>query len=102
MTLRKYWLTKAAEDDLSNIASYTLQTWGVEQLDIYQKRLENRLTLLLKHPEMGRSHPMLRNDFRYIVEGRHYIFYREVDEGIEILRFLHCRCDLMSKLAAYI
>ncbi len=102
MTLRKFWLTKAAENDLSNIAVYTLQTWGEQQLELYQTRLEERLALLLKHPEMGRSHPMLNNDFRYVVEGRHYNFYREIEGGIEILRFLHCRCDVMSKLAAYI
>ncbi len=102
MSLRKYWLTEAAAGDLIDIANYTLQTWGAEQLEVYRKRLENRLALLLKHPEMGRNHPLLKNDFRYVVEGRHYIFYREVNGGIEVLRFLHCRCELMSKLAAYL
>ena len=45
---------------------------------------------------------MLRGDFRYVVEGKHYIFYRRIGEDIEVLRFLHCRSDIISKLSAYL
>ncbi len=45
---------------------------------------------------------MLRSDFRYVVEGKHYIFYRRVGADIEILRFLHCRSDIINKLSAYL
>ena len=45
---------------------------------------------------------MLRSDFRYVVEGKHYIFYRCVGPDMEVLRFLHCRSDIISKLSAYL
>jgi toxin ParE1/3/4 len=98
----RYWLTRTAENDLADIAKYTLETWGEKQLDIYRYRLEKRLEFLVEFPEMGRNHPMLNSDFRYVVEGKHYIFYRLVDADIEVLRFLHCRSDIINKLSAYL
>ena len=102
MNSGRYWLTGSAEKDLADIAKYTLETWGEEQLEIYRYLLEERLVLLVEFPELGRNHPMLRSDFRYVVEGKHYIFYRRVDVDIEVLRFLHCRSDIISKLSAYL
>ncbi len=98
----RYWLTRSAEKDLADIAKYTLETWGEKQLEIYRHRLEKHLALLVEFPELGRNHPMLRSDFRYVVEGKHYIFYRRVDADIEVLRFLHCRFDIINKLSAYL
>jgi len=102
MNSGRYWLTESAEKDLADIAKYTLETWGEEQLEIYRHLLEERLSLLVEFPELGRNHPMLRSDFRYVVEGKHYIFYRRVGADIEVLRFLHCRSDIISKLSAYL
>jgi toxin ParE1/3/4 len=102
MNSGRYWLTGSAEKDLADIAKYTLETWGEEQLEIYRHRLEERLDLLIEFPELGNNHPMLRSDFRYVVEGKHYIFYRRVGDDIEVLRFLHCRSDIISKLSAYL
>jgi len=102
MNSGRYWLTGSAEKDLADIAKYTLETWGEEQLEIYRHRLDERLALLVEFPELGRNHPMLRSDFRYVVEGKHYIFYRRVGADIEVLRFLHCRSDIISNLSAYL
>lgn len=102
MNSGRYWLTRSAENDLADIAKYTLETWGEKQLEIYRHRFEKRLDFLIEFPELGRNHPMLRSDFRYMVEGKHYIFYRRVDADIEVLRFLHCRSDIISKLSAYL
>jgi len=102
MNSGRYWLTGSAEKDLADIAKYTLETWGEEQLEIYRHRLEERLDLLIEFPELGNNHPMLRSDFRYVVEGKHYIFYRRVGDDIEVLRFLHCRSAIISKLSAYL
>jgi len=103
MSTVRYWLTQAAEADLEEIAGYTLHTWGGDQLLDYQRRLQRRLTLLLQFPETGRNHPRLHPDFRYVVEGKHYIFYRITASGdVEVLRFLHCRAEIIEKLAAYL
>jgi toxin ParE1/3/4 len=102
MSSARYWLTCAAAEDLAGIAKYTIETWGEEQLTLYRKQLEQRLALLVEFPDLGRNHPMLRSNFRYIVEGKHYIFYRSIAGNIEVLRFLHCRSDIIAKLSAYL
>lgn len=43
MNSGRYWLTRSAENDLADIAKYTLETWGEKQLEIYRHRLEKRL-----------------------------------------------------------
>jgi len=98
----RYWLTRAAEADLTEIAVYTLETWGENQLLAYQKQLEQRLHSLLAFPDLGRKHPLLKSDILYVCEGRHYIFFRKSGGDIIVLRFLHCSCDLMTKLAAFL
>ena len=102
MNSGRYWLTLSAEKDLADIAKYTMETWGKEQLEVYRHRLEKKLAWLVDFPEFGRHHPMLRSDFQYVVEGKHYIFYRRVGTDIEVLRFLHGRSDIISKLSAYL
>ena len=102
MSSGRYWLTCAAAEDLAGIAKYTIETWGEEQLTLYRQGLEQRLTLLMEFPDLGRNHPMLHSNFRYVVEGKHYIFYQTVGGDIEVLRFLHCRSDIIAKLSAYL
>jgi hypothetical protein len=59
MNSGRYWLTRSAENDLADIAKYTLETWGEKQLEIYRHRLENRhnqqaLRLSLTAPIQGK------------------------------------------------
>jgi plasmid stabilization system protein ParE len=52
---------------------YTLQTWGEEQLEIYDKLLDNALTGLTENPQKERKHPKLPSNFRYFHVGRHIL-----------------------------
>ncbi|MFQ5631779.1 MAG: type II toxin-antitoxin system RelE/ParE family toxin [bacterium] len=46
------------------------------------------------HPQLGRKCPELKNTpFKYH-EGRHLIFYRPTEKGIEIVRVLHDAMDI--------
>ncbi|NQZ58928.1 MAG: type II toxin-antitoxin system RelE/ParE family toxin [Lentisphaeraceae bacterium] len=96
--MQQYFLTKAAKADLIEIVDYTFETWGGRQLLNYQRELEERLQTLLVFPEMGRKHESLPANIRYIHEGSHYIFYKKADDGIEILRFLHEKMDIIEQL----
>ena len=95
----QYFLTKAAASDLVDIVKYTLEEWDEEQLLIYQNQLESRLEAILTFPDIGRKHPKLSPDIFYLVEGKHYIFYKKIDKDIEVLRFLHHRMDIISILS---
>ncbi|MCM8543459.1 MAG: type II toxin-antitoxin system RelE/ParE family toxin [Lentisphaeraceae bacterium] len=96
---KQYFLTGAAEADLLDIFVYTLEEWGETQVHAYKRQLESRLEAILKFPDIGRKHPKLSTDVYHIVEGKHYIFYKKVDDGIEVLRFLHHCMDIISHLS---
>ena len=96
---KKYFFTKAAESDLLDIFLYTFEEWGENQVHIYKRQLESRLEAILLFPDIGRKHPKLSNDIFYLVEGKHYIFYKKVDDDIQVLRFLHHSMDVIKHIS---
>ena len=76
---KQYFLSKAAEADLENIIKYTLEEWGEDQVYTYKRQLESRLEAIVMFPDIGRKHPKLPSNIYYIVEGKHYIFYKKVN-----------------------
>ena len=98
----KYYLSKVAEDDLREIMQYTIAEWGVEQVLKYRNRLKNRLEVLAKFPEVGRQNVHLPEHIFYVVEGKHYLFYKTVDDGIEVVRLLHSKMDIFKNFSEYL
>ncbi len=98
----RYHLTNAAAEDLRGIIEYTLEEWGGEQVITYRDRLESRLKLLAKFPEVGRSNVNLPEHILYVVEGKHYVFYHVVDDGIEVIRFLHARMEVLRHISEHL
>ena len=96
---KHYFLTKVAEADLLDIFLYTLEEWGENQVYVYKRQLESRLEAILQFPDIGRKHPKLSANVYYLVEGKHYIFYKKIEDGIEVLRFLHHSMDILSHLS---
>lgn len=83
--------TIEAEKDLERIAAYTLEIWGPEQRDAYLAVLEETCeTILPRHRHLARAIPERPGIFRWRVE-RHVVFFRAVEDGIEIVRVLHER-----------
>ena len=97
--MSKYHLTNAAAKDLRSIIEYTYKEWGPEQVIIYKEQLKTRFGLLAKNPLLGRAHLRLPEHIYYVLEGKHYIFYKSVDDGIEIIRILHTRMDVIRHLS---
>jgi len=94
-----YFFTNAAAADLRSIIEYTFDKWGAEQVFTYKGRLESRFQLLAKFPEVGRTHIELPDHIFYVAEGKHYVFYKVIDEGIEIIRILHARMDMIRHIS---
>lgn len=83
--------TKSAERDLQGIRRYTDEVWGAEQSDVYLSLLEETCEHILPtRARFGRLVPNRPNLMRWRVES-HDIYFREVDDGIEIVRILHVR-----------
>jgi toxin ParE1/3/4 len=93
-----YILTSRADGDLEEIWDYTEQTWSRTQARIYLTKLENRMIALAQHPTSGRKRYDLPGEPMSFHEGRHVIFYRPTQEGIEVLRVLHDAMDFPRHL----
>lgn len=85
----EYILASKADSDLEEILDCTDERWGRNQARIYLTQLENRMIALAHHPAAGRKRYDLPGMPMSYHEGRHVIFYRPTEEGIEVLRVLH-------------
>lgn len=90
----KVKFSREARADLRNIDNYTYQTWGRAQADKYVEMIEKGCHLLAKHPTLGRSQDEFFPGLKKYPIGKHYIFYRMTDEGIEVIRVLHQAMDI--------
>jgi len=85
-----FYLTNAAVEDMLDIGAYTEDQWGREQRNRYLDQLDQAFHDLNTMPEMGLSCDHYRAGYRQFLVGRHWIFYRRLnDEDIEIVRILH-------------
>ena len=50
------------------------------------------------NPTLGRSCDAICEGYRKFRVGRHVIFYRVIDRGIDVVRVLHQRMDFESHL----
>ncbi|MEM7677737.1 MAG: type II toxin-antitoxin system RelE/ParE family toxin [Myxococcota bacterium] len=86
----KFRVSVRAELDLINIAEFTLERWGVEQMERYLRDLDRRFGLLANHPGAGRFIDDIAQGFRQFSQGCYVIFYRvSSDDEVEIVRVLH-------------
>jgi toxin ParE1/3/4 len=81
--------SQLADDDLLNIAEYTLRTWGKSQTGRYLSELEQCFRLLAGNPGLGRPCDSIVRGMRRMEKGRHVVFYQEEPDGILICRILH-------------
>lgn len=82
-------LSIRARSDLHKIGHFTQDKWGEKQADKYLSDLELALERLARYPLLGRPAGG-RDPLRYRMEhGSHVVFYKQVEDGIFVLRLLH-------------
>jgi toxin ParE1/3/4 len=97
--MKTYKLSTAAENDLQDIARYTLNTWGKKALERYRNGIKNTFQAIEKNeiPKrvFSRSFPdLLVSKYKY-----HYIFYLAKNhENPVIIGVIHEKRDLVSQL----
>ena len=97
--MAKFKFTNNAVKDLSDIWSYTVETWSESQADIYYKLIISACSTIAKKPQIGKAYPEIYPDLKGKLTSKHIIFYRVLEEQtIEITRILHERMDLKNKL----
>lgn len=91
MTLRLSF-TEPAGQDIDQIYRYIAQD-NIAAADRHRERLERRWLSLLDQPRIGTKRDDIKPGLRSVTEGNYQIFYRILEECIEINRVLHAAQD---------
>jgi len=83
-----------AEQDLTEIWIYTAEEWSLAQADLYIDELVAGIEKLGTHPELGYSRDDIRSGYRSLNVSQHIVFYKIMDEEIQIMRVLHKSVDI--------
>ncbi|NDV58729.1 type II toxin-antitoxin system RelE/ParE family toxin [Bacteroides sp. 519] len=93
-----YSISEEALKDIDNIWLYTVENWSVEQADRYYNLILNEIEYISENFESGRSFEHIRKGYRYSKVKSHLIFYKKSSEGVEIIRVLHQKMDIVNRL----
>lgn len=92
--MAEYRLSGQAALDLSEIADFTIQRFGVEQARRYRDGLKACFEQLAENPRMGRRAEHLAKHLRRFEHQSHVVFYQPKTDGLLIVRILHSRMDV--------
>lgn len=95
----KITFRQKANEDLNNIWSYTYGNWSETQADKYYATIKFACEQIGKNPEIGKIYSGINRNLLGFKSEKHIIFYHSISENeIEIIRILHERMDLKSRL----
>lgn len=86
-------LTEPAVQDLEEIYKY-IALDNIDAAERMKHKLQKRWCAAAENPGIGRKRNELQPNLRSVTEGSYLIFYRQIENGIEILRILHGARDL--------
>lgn len=94
---RSYRLSPLAVADLENIWLYTFERWSLEQADRYHHDMIDAIEALTSGLKVGRSADVREGYFKYAV-GQHFVFFRQSESRLDVIRILHRRMDVERHL----
>lgn len=98
--MANYILTQKAVEDLSRIWDYTFEVWSEAQADKYYFMIIDSCRELGDKKMSGKIYPDVHKEIVGYRIGQHIIFYRHIKgDKIEVVRILHSRMDLKSRIA---
>jgi len=87
--------TPQANVDLVDIWLYVARD-SPEAADRLMETIGRKCESLAKFPEMGQRCEQLTQAMRYFTAGNYVIFYRPIDDGIEVVRVVSGARDIRS------
>ena len=93
-----YVISRKAISDLEDIWLYTVEKWSVVQADRYYHLIFDEIGFICKNSNAGKSMAHVREGYRVSKVKSHLIFYRVVNNTVEIIRILHERMDVENHL----
>jgi len=83
-----FWVSDRATADLDEIWLYIAQN-NPDAADKFIGELTSRFPKLASMPKMARLREELSPGLRSLPVGRYIVFYRQNEDGVEIIRVLH-------------
>lgn len=87
--MAKYVLSPAAQENLINIKTYSIKTFGKKRTTVYLKALRDRMRVLSESPLTGVTRGEIKIGYYSYFEGSHTIYYRITKTHIDIIDILH-------------
>ena len=95
----KLTLRQEAIDDLTDIWNYTKTEWSENQAEKYYQTIKSSCKLIAENPNIGKNYKEISRHLFGLKSEKHIIFYSIIsDFEIEVIRILHERMDLISRL----
>ncbi len=94
---RAYRLTPLAESDLEEIWLYTSRNWSLEQADAYHRVIMAAIEGLAAGRITGQRSDVREGYWKHKA-GMHVIYFRCSNEHLDIIRVLHGRMDVNTRL----
>lgn len=91
--MNQFRISDAARADLDEIWLYIAQD-NPDAADKFIRAIVSRFPKFAAMPELGRRREELSPQLRSFPVGRYVIFYRPMENGIEVFRILHGARDL--------
>jgi toxin ParE1/3/4 len=96
----KLRISRQAWNDLLEVKAYTLEHYGLGQMERYESLIEDALERIAANAATGKARPELHPGVRSLHIGqpgrraRHVVFYRMGSDGVvEVIRVLHDAMD---------
>ena len=86
-------LSDLAGQDLEDILQYTLETWGLAQMDTYAALLQSGLQLLQDNPGLGKPRDDWFPGCRCYRIEQHLVLYEMAEGALRVARIFHHRMD---------
>lgn len=83
-----YKLTEDAKEDLRRIYRYGVKEFGEAQADLYYDALFRHFEQIADNPYLFQTVDHIRKGYRRSICGTDSIFYRVVDDTVEIISLL--------------
>ena len=94
-----YKISEKAIEDINSIWVYTAENWSKIQADRYYNLIFDEIEFIAENFESGKDVNAVRKGYRYSKVKSHLLFYKKSKDGmIEIIRVLHQRMDIESRL----
>jgi toxin ParE1/3/4 len=93
-----YEISKKAVSDLDEIWLYTVEKWSVDQANRYYNLIFEEIRYICKKPDSGKAIEHIRPGYQMSKVKSHFIFYRVINNMVQVIRILHERMDIENRL----